>query len=159
MPPAAEWMQVILRTIHQMVVIRFHNDVNSKEPWGFKKKRTDIALKPQGSLFFINAQTESPSVRLNYFLLLGNAKWPVLQGRPASSCTYHTVKSHPVPGRHVTFKNATVNDSTVHDGLLNEKEDILYTLLFCYHLFSKATPWASCASARLITAFFRLGLS
>lgn len=155
-------MQVILRAIHQMVVIHLHNDGNSKKPLGVKKKwtkKTDIVPKLQGSIFFVNAQTESPSVRLNYFLLLGNAKWPVLQGRPASGCTYHTVKSHPVPGRHVTFKNATVNDSTVHNGPLNEKEDILYTLLFCYHLFSKATPWASFASARLITALFCLCLS
>lgn len=36
----------------------------------------------------------------------------------ASACFYHIVKSHPVPcGHDVTFKNATVNDSTVHDGL------------------------------------------
>lgn len=38
----------------------------------------------------------------------------VLQKHRASACTYHIVKSHPVPRGHVTFKNATVNDSTVH---------------------------------------------
>lgn len=97
-----------------------------KSHWGLKKKKKRYCTKTIKFLFFVN---ESPSVWLNYFQLLGNTKWPALKGRPASSCTYHTVKSHPVPGRHVTFKNATVNDSTVHDGPLNEKEDILYTFI------------------------------
>lgn len=100
-----------------------------KSHWGFKKKerKKRHCAKTLRFLFCVKAPTESPLVRLNYFQLVGNTKWPVLQGRPASSCTYHTVKSHPVPGRHVTFKNATVNDSTVHNGPLNEREDILYT--------------------------------
>lgn len=41
-----------------------------------------------------------------------------LQKQHASVCTHHTVNSHPVSRGHVTFKNATVNDSTVHSGSL-----------------------------------------
>lgn len=92
---------------------------NEKSHWGFKKKEEKKETLSQNSkvpFFFENAWTESPSARLNDFQLLGNTKWPLLQGRPASSCTYHAVESHPVPGRHVTFKNAKVNDSTVHNG-------------------------------------------
>lgn len=65
-----------------------------------------------------------------------------LQKQHASACTYHTVKSHPVPRGHVTFKNATVNDSTVHDGVLNEREKfhILYILFQ-----SNEGPRAFCA--------------
>lgn len=67
----------------------------------------------------------------------------VLQKRPASAPSYHTVKSHPVPGGHVTFKNSTDNDSTVHDVSRNEKGEIPYTLFihfFGYQLFSRAAP-------------------
>lgn len=35
---------------------------------------------------------------------------PLLQQRRASACTYHMLKSHPVPLGHVTFQNATGND-------------------------------------------------
>lgn len=42
----------------------------------------------------------------------------VLQTQHASACTYHIVKSHPVPCGHVTFKNATLNDSMVHNNSL-----------------------------------------
>lgn len=55
----------------------------------------------------------------------------VLQKQHASACTYHTVKSHPVPRGHVTFKNATVNDSRVHNGSLkgSPKYSIYFALL------------------------------
>lgn len=47
----------------------------------------------------------------------------VLQKQHASAYTYHIVKSHPVPGEHVTFKNATVNDNRVRDdGFLKGRE-------------------------------------
>lgn len=36
---------------------------------------------------------------------------PLLQRRRASACTYHMLKSHPVPLGHVTFENATGDDS------------------------------------------------
>lgn len=96
-------------------------------------------------------------MRLNYFQLLGNTEWPVLKGRPASSCTYHTVKSHPVPGRRVTFKNATVNDSTVHDGPLNKKGDILYTFIILFPAVFQSDALSFfflCVFTHLITAVF-----
>lgn len=49
----------------------------------------------------------------------------LLQKHHASACTYHILKSHPVPLGHVTFQNATVNDSLAHgrspEGEMNPK--------------------------------------
>lgn len=54
----------------------------------------------------------------------------LLQKHHASACTYHILKSHPVPLGHVTFQNATVNDSLAHgrspEGEMNPKH---FTLL------------------------------
>lgn len=55
--------------------------------------------------------------------LASDEKWKralLLQEQHASSCIYHTLKSHPVPLGHVTFENATVNDSVVHGGTQKE---------------------------------------
>lgn len=59
----------------------------------------------------------------------------LLQRQRASGCTYHTVKSHPVPHGHVTFTNATVNDSTVHDESLKERDEFgIFCIITIYVL-------------------------
>ncbi len=89
--------------------------------------------------FLPKSMTESPHI--NHQSLIICQCWEmqsglVLQKQHASACTYHTVKSHPVPCGHVTFKNATVNDSTVHDGSLKESEKIPYTLHYYQPFFN-----------------------
>lgn len=55
-----------------------------------------------------------------------------LQTQHASACTYHTGKSHPVPCGNVTFKNATVNDSIVHDLWRTERKCHLLSIITSY---------------------------
>lgn len=72
-----------------------------------RKKRLQISLPPP----------QTNLKKLHELPVMGNENE---HAAAKTHCIYHTLKSHPVPLGHVTFQNATVNDSVVHGGSQKE---------------------------------------